>query len=64
MVSPTRTRFERSPILAIPSIGTTLSADGAATEKWIEKSAARFLAEFAWYAEALAARRGSGPTPY
>src|SRR3954466_9877895 len=51
-------------ILAIPSIGTTLSADGAATEKWIEKSAARFLAEFAWYAEALAARRGLGPTPY
>jgi NAD(P)H-dependent FMN reductase len=51
-------------ILAIPSIGTTLSADGAATEKWIEKSASRFLAEFAWYAEALAARRGLGPTPY
>src|SRR3954471_12570738 len=45
-------------ILAIPSIGTTLPADGIVAEKWIEKSAARFLSEFEWYAEALAAKRG------
>jgi NAD(P)H-dependent FMN reductase len=51
-------------ILAIPSIGTALSDVGAATEKWIEKSASRFLFEFEWYAEALAAKRSTGPTPY
>src|SRR3954453_17557956 len=51
-------------ILAIPSIGTALSPEGVAAEKWIEKSAARFLSEFEWYAEALAVKRGLGPTPY
>ena len=51
-------------ILAIPSIGSALSAEGVAAEKWIEKSAARFLSELEWYAEALAAKRRLGPTPY
>jgi NAD(P)H-dependent FMN reductase len=51
-------------ILAIPSIGTALSDDGHATEQWIEKAGARFLAEFEWYAEALKAKRSMGPTPY
>lgn len=51
-------------ILAIPSIGKALSEDGSANEPWIEKSASRFLAEFEWYAEALAAKRATGPTPY
>lgn len=51
-------------ILAIPSIGTALSNDGTAIEKWIEKSASRFLAEFEWYAEALRQKRSMGPPPY
>ena len=51
-------------ILAIPSIGKALSEEGAATEPWIDKSAGRFLDEFTWYAEALAAKRAAGPVPY
>jgi hypothetical protein len=51
-------------ILAIPAIGTALSDDGTPTEPWIEPAAARFLAEFAWYAEALAEKRKAGATPY
>ncbi|HEX4407158.1 MAG TPA: NAD(P)H-dependent oxidoreductase [Xanthobacteraceae bacterium] len=51
-------------ILAIPSIGTALSSDGIATEAWINSTAGRFLSEFEWYAEALAAKRRLGPTPY
>ncbi len=51
-------------ILAIPSIGKSLSDEGAANEPWIDKAAGRFLDEFAWYAEALAAKRAGGPVPY
>ena len=51
-------------ILAIPSIGNAMADDGTPTEAWIEKAAARFLDEFAWYAEALAAKRAAGRTPY
>lgn len=51
-------------ILAIPTIGTALSGDGSTQEAWIEKAASRFLAEFEWYAEALATKRRAGPTPY
>jgi NAD(P)H-dependent FMN reductase len=51
-------------VLAIPAIGTALSDDGTPTETWIEPAAARFLSEFEWYAEALAAKRSTGPTPY
>jgi NAD(P)H-dependent FMN reductase len=51
-------------ILAIPSIGKALSEEGTATEPWIDRSTARFLDEFTWYAEALAAKRASGPVPY
>ena len=51
-------------ILAIPSIGKSLSDEGAANEPWIDRSAGRFLDEFAWYAEALAAKRAGGQVPY
>ena len=51
-------------ILAIPSIGDALTDDGAATEPRIDEAAGRFLGEFAWYAEALAAKRAMGATPY
>lgn len=44
-------------ILAIPSIGKALSEDGSANEAWIDKTADRFLDEFEWYAQALAAKR-------
>lgn len=51
-------------ILAIPSIGKSLSEEGVAAEPWIDKAAGRFLSEFEWYAEALKAKRAAGPTPY
>ena len=51
-------------ILAIPSIGKALSDEGGANEPWIDRSAARFLDEFTWYAEALAAKKAAGPVPY
>ena len=47
-------------ILAIPMISSALSEEGTANEAWIDRAAARFLAEFEWYAEALAARRATG----
>jgi NAD(P)H-dependent FMN reductase len=50
--------------LAIPTIGKSLADDGTPAEPWIEKAAGRFLAEFEWYAEALAAKRTGGPLPY
>jgi NAD(P)H-dependent FMN reductase len=50
--------------LAIPSIGKALSEDGTANEGWIDSAADRFLAEFEWFAEALAAKRASDPVPY
>ena len=51
-------------VLSIPTIGRALTADGVANEAWIDKAAARMLAEFEWYAEALAAKRALGPPPY
>ena len=50
-------------VLSIPTIGGTLTAEGTSNEAWIDKAAERFLAEFEWYAEALAAKRKQG-TPY
>ncbi|MBV9076061.1 MAG: NAD(P)H-dependent oxidoreductase [Methylobacteriaceae bacterium] len=50
--------------LAIPTIGRALSEEGAANEPWLETAASRFLSEFEWYAQALAAKRALGPTPY
>ena len=50
-------------VLSIPTIGTTLTQDGTSNEAWIDKAAERFLAEFEWYAQALAAKRNEG-TPY
>ena len=44
-------------ILAIPGIARALSEDGAANEPWIDTAAARFLAEFEWFASALKAER-------
>lgn len=51
-------------ILAVPSIGKALSDGGDANEPWIDRAAERFLNEFIWYAEALAAKRTAGPLPY
>jgi NAD(P)H-dependent FMN reductase len=50
-------------ILAIPSIGKALADDGTANEAWIDKAVVRFLSEFEWYAQALAAKRKEG-VPY
>jgi NAD(P)H-dependent FMN reductase len=50
-------------ILAIPSIGKALAEDGTASEPWIDKAVVRFLDEFEWYAQALAAKRADG-VPY
>lgn len=51
-------------VLAIPSIGHALSAEGVAAEPWIDHAAARFLAEFEWYATALKDKRTKDPPPY
>ena len=50
-------------ILAIPSIGKSLGEDGGATEDWIDRSAAKWLDEFEWYATALKAKRDADGTP-
>jgi NAD(P)H-dependent FMN reductase len=47
-------------VLSIPTIGTTLTQDGTSNEAWIDKAAQRLLAEFEWYAQALAAKRNEG----
>jgi len=51
-------------VLSIPTIGRALTDEGAANEAWIDKAAARMLAEFEWYAEALAAKRETHSPPY
>jgi NAD(P)H-dependent FMN reductase len=51
-------------VLAIPNIGSALKDDGSSSEEWIDKAAARFLDEFAWYARALKAQREAEGTPY
>ncbi|MBV8767510.1 MAG: NAD(P)H-dependent oxidoreductase [Hyphomicrobiales bacterium] len=50
-------------VLSIPTIGSILTEDGHSNEAWIDKAASRFLAEFEWYAQALAVKRKDG-TPY
>ncbi|MGV7031325.1 NADPH-dependent FMN reductase [Methylobacterium symbioticum] len=50
-------------LLPIPRIGKALSEAGEPAEEWLRKSAARFLDELTWYAEALREKRRSG-TPY
>jgi NAD(P)H-dependent FMN reductase len=51
-------------ILAIPAIGSALSDEGSANESWIDPAADRFLAEFEWYVQALAAQRAAHRPPY
>jgi NAD(P)H-dependent FMN reductase len=51
-------------VLSIPTIGRALTDEGVANEAWIDKAAARMLAEFEWYAEALAAKRATHSPPY
>ena len=50
-------------LLPIPRLQTAIDAEGTPTAPWIETSAARFLDELEWYAEALGERRLRG-TPY
>ena len=50
-------------ILPIPRIAEAISEDGVPAQPITERSMNRFLDEFLWYAEALAAQRGEG-TPY
>lgn len=51
-------------LLPIPRIGTALGEDGTPTDPVrMQRQASRFLDEFAWYAEALKARRAGG-VPY
>ena len=52
-----------SSILPIPRIAEAISEDGIPAQPITERSMNRFLDEFLWYAEALAAQRGEG-TPY
>ena len=52
-----------SSLLPIPRIGETLSEDGVAQLPVTEQSMNRFLDEFLWHADALAAARAAG-TPY
>ena len=51
-------------VLSIPTIGRALTDEGAANEAWIDKAAERALAEFEWYAQALAAKRATDAPPY
>jgi NAD(P)H-dependent FMN reductase len=50
-------------LLPIPRIQQVFDDQGTPTADWVSKSADRFLAEFEWYAKALAQQR-SGGTPY
>ena len=50
-------------LLPIGNIGSALSADGTPADPHLAKSAARFVSELQWYAEALKQQRASG-TPY
>jgi len=52
-----------SSLLPIPRIGEALSEDGVARVHITEQSMNRFLDEFLWHADALAAARAGG-TPY
>jgi NAD(P)H-dependent FMN reductase len=50
-------------LLPIPRIQQVLDPEGRPLADWIGKAADRFLAEFAWYAQALKRQRDGG-TPY
>ena len=50
-------------ILPIPRIAEAISDDGVPAQPITERSMNRFLDEFLWYADALAAQRSEG-TPY
>ena len=50
-------------LLPIPRLQNAITEAGTATEPRLEASAARFLDELTWYAEALGAQRQRG-TPY
>lgn len=50
-------------LLPIGEAGAALAEDGTAVASHLSKSAARFIAELQWYAEALKRQRQSG-TPY
>jgi NAD(P)H-dependent FMN reductase len=50
-------------ILPIPRISETIDENGVAAQPITERSMNRFLDEFLWYADALAAQRAEG-TPY
>jgi NAD(P)H-dependent FMN reductase len=50
-------------LLPIPRIHQVLDEQGGTEADWLGKSAERFLAEFAWYAQALRRQRQDG-TPY
>ena len=50
-------------LLAMPRASGLFDEDGALTSPDFAKTTAKFLDEFEWYAEALAARRAKG-TPY
>ena len=51
-------------VLSIPTIGSALTEEGTATEKWIDQAAGRFLDEFVWYVTALKRQREAEGTPY
>jgi NAD(P)H-dependent FMN reductase len=50
-------------LLPFPTVGEILDPDGQPRQPWIDKAADRFLAELAWYAEAMRHQRQLG-TPY
>lgn len=50
-------------LLPIPEIGRTLDSAGMTSEAWLDRSAARFLDELVWYAQALRHQR-TERTPY
>jgi NAD(P)H-dependent FMN reductase len=50
-------------LLPIPRVGKMLDADGRPQEDWLGRSAAKFIGELVWYAEALKAKRAEG-VPY
>ena len=52
-----------SSILPFPNVGDVFDEQGTTTNERVLQSAARFLDEFAWVAEAYRARRASG-TPF
>jgi NAD(P)H-dependent FMN reductase len=50
-------------LLPFPKVHEALDADGKPTNERVDKSAAKFLAELEWYANALKAARANG-VPY